>query len=89
MRCQLQALSFGSKQAYGVEASVQHIKSLDNIGEANITPNGRLFMSKVFVLDVHPKYLRLLQGANGYEYVLKGESGVSSSQLKLEAPDAV
>jgi len=37
--------------------------------------------------DVHPKYLHLLQRADGYEYA-KGESGVSSPRLKTGAPDA-
>jgi hypothetical protein len=38
--------------------------------------------------DVHPKYLRLLEKADGYEYAQKGGSGVSSPRLKAEASDA-
>jgi len=37
--------------------------------------------------DVHPKYICLLQEADGYEY-RKGKSGVSSPRLKTGAPDA-
>ena len=76
MRCQLQALSFGSKQAYGVEASVQHIKSLDNIGEANITPNGRLFMSKVFVLDTKKRPLLPCHPAKARKLLKQGKAAV-------------
>lgn len=36
--------------------------------------------------DVHPKYLRLLQRSDGYDYEIRG---VSSPDLKAGAPDAV
>jgi hypothetical protein len=38
--------------------------------------------------DVHPKYLRLLEKADGYEYAQKGGSGVFSPRLKAGAPGA-
>ncbi len=38
--------------------------------------------------DVHPKYLTLIQRADGYEYALKGGSGASSPCLKAGAPSA-
>ncbi|MEW6230445.1 MAG: HNH endonuclease, partial [Bacillota bacterium] len=36
--------------------------------------------------DVHPKYLRLLQGADGYEYIQERGSDASSPGLKTGAP---
>lgn len=42
---------------------------------------------KLIRFDVHPKYLRLLQKADGYEYMLKEGSNASSPGVNSGAPD--